>query len=227
MNFLNFVKIEFVNNYSEETSQGSLDFKAFSLNKHKLFYEKLKKFNEELSSGSGSCIENNNNNKNSFEKQMQEDLIFNKYILTNKLLNFHPSKNLIKQKFKEISSNHLKIKMRDNTHFRLNRSNAAINTQAFINQINRHSGTVITTLNELLNSLRNTNNSFQNNNGNNANDIDIDNMDVDAEDLIEDEFFENENGDEFEPDEEMEDEYETIEENSEEEGENHSEENLH
>ncbi len=143
---------------------------------------------------------------------MQEDLIFNKYIQTNNLLNFHPFKSKIKKEFKESLSNHMKIKMRDNTHFRLNRTNTAINTQAFLNQINRHSGTVVTTLNELLNSLRNTNN-FQNDDADNDN-SDNDNIDIDPEDLVEDEFYEN-HEEEFESDERMDDEYETVEENSE------------
>lgn len=138
---------------------------------------------------------------------MKEDLIYNKHILTSKLLNYHPLKEQIKKTYSKIPYNHLKIKMRDNTNFRLNRTSTAINTQALINQIS--SGTEFNTLNELLNSLRNTNNLFQGNNNNDDN-----NMDIDPEDLIENEFYENE--EEYENDEDIEDEYETVEENSEE-----------
>ena len=175
------------------TSNDNLEFKAFSLKKFKSFYESLIKFSEEI------------NDKN-FDNKMKEDLIYNKYILRNKLLNFHPLIEKIKEAYKEILCNHLKIKMRDNTNFKLNRSNTAVNTQSLINQINSRAG--FATLNELLNSLRNTNNVFQNNNGDN-------NMVIDPEDLIEDDFYEDE--EEKENDEQMEDEYESAEENSEEE----------
>jgi hypothetical protein len=183
------------------TSNDNLEFKAFSLKKFKSFYESLIKFSEEIK------------NKN-FDNKMKEDLIYNKYILRNKLLNFHPLIEKIKEAYKEIPCNHLKIKMRDNTNFKLNCTNSAVNTQSLINQINSRAG--FATLNELLNSLRNTNNVFQNNNSDNNN------MDIDPEDLIEDDFYEDE--EEKENDEQMEDEYESAEENSEEE---HSHEHSH
>jgi len=149
---------------------------------------------------------------------MNEDIIYNKYIISNPLLNFHKKKIDILNKYKKFSYDHFKLKMRDNTNFRHNRMNTGINTHNIVNQINRNSGTIITTLNQLLNSLRNTNNMFQNNVDGNNND-----MDIDQDDLMDDEFYENEEEFEFEneeiehgEDEQHEEGYEYLEENSEE-----------
>jgi len=167
----------------------SLSLKSFSIKKHKLLYETLSNLKIQFS-------EINN-------QELQEDLIENKSFLSNsllKLLNDKSDINLFNRKFSDFSYNHLKTKMKNNSQYKLNTINARTNTQLLINQINPQSGAVISTLNQLLNSLRNSNNLFLNNN-NDENSIDRD-FDFDInEDEINEEYENDENEEDVDEDE--------------------------
>ena len=88
---------------------------------------------------------------------MTKNLIFNKFILQNKFLKFHPKEKEIVSIYQKIPYSNMISKMKDNTQFKHNTTNSSANTNLHVEGINNHSTNVLTTLNRLINNLRNSN----------------------------------------------------------------------